>query len=586
LTRNIIYFLFFAISAVAALYGREARCAGEISAGKGSPASSTLAKAQSEFAKGSWETAIPLYKKHLKTSPTDFPSWSQLSAAYYHSGQIPLALSTLKKISGSAPDRSFNFFYQGMCLAVSGSETEAYKYWQYAANWPDEFGARALFEMAASAYRSDDSQRSRQLFLTYLQRFPRGPDAQGAKDTLKAMDEGRKIDPLKSFDRPDRELAMYKYHRWSLFNIPHFWQIEVGGTSTEGNGYEPNSNGNLGKKADSNAGLTVNASFGFGPTRQNHSTSFAGYTYKQNWITETNSIQNWVGNGFSMDNFPLRGDFLERTHQLFGDFRHQFNSNIFIGAYARIEFSRVGSSFFPSADSSSLKVVTSEKDTQLMIPWAGWTWSETSRSMFSLYLRKEIHNESLEHSNKTFDLTGSTGSPTISLNLSHSEDFPSKRIETTFDLFKYEFIFNDFWLDYSRKGLLASADFKLYKGLGGEALIGMYQDDYKLPQFKTGTCKASNSTTSTTSGEDPGRVSCTRSDSGNMFKFTLYYERSTNLLFKASYLTVENSSNLKVYSESKTVMMGSVVWAFPGTKRVARMTYRFADAAFTKDSLQ
>ena len=545
------------------------------------------AAAQAEFVKGSWDTAIPLFKKHLRLFPTDYQAWNQLAASYYHSGQVKLSLETLQRIQHNSPDRSFNFFYQGMCVAVLGSEQNAVKYWEFAANWQDEFGAHATFEIAVSAYRAGDEERAKKWLVTYLQKFPRGPDAQTAKDLIKSSDDGKKIDPVKGFDRPDPDLTVFKYHPWSLFKIPHFWRVQVGYDYGSTTGYEPAGTGTISQRDEVNAAMIVNASIGVGPVRQKNATSFAGYTYKQNWYSEPDAFPLWLQNGLSLDSLPLRGDMMERIHQFFGDVRRQVNDNLWLGAYARLEYSRIGSSFFPSPDDSNLKIVTPENDTQLLIPWVGWTWSQTSRSMFSLYLRKELHNQSPEHSNKTYDITGASGQPAMSFTLSHAQDFPSKKIETTFDLFQYEFIFNDYWLDYSRTGGLVAADYEIYRGIGASALLGFYQDKHKLPHIKTGSCGASPTTDATGSETtDPPHVSCPRTDSGNMMQVTIYYNKTPNLRFDFSYLTVENSSNLKVYSETKSAFRANVIWAFPGTKRVSRMTERFADAAFTKDSEQ
>jgi tetratricopeptide (TPR) repeat protein len=557
---------------------------------KSAPESSQIknngAAAQAEFAKDSWDKAIPLYRKHLRSFPTDYQAWNRLAASYYHSGQVKQALETLQRIQRNSPDRSFNFFYQGMCVAVLGSEQNAVKYWEYAANWQDEYGAHATFEIAVSAYRAGDEERARKWLGTYTQKFPRGPNAQAAKDLIKSLSDGKKIDPVKGFDRPDPEITVYKYHPWSLFKIPHFWQVQVGYDYGSTTGYEPAGTGTIQQRVEVDAALVVNASIGVGPVRNKNATSYAGYTYKQNWYSEPDAFPLWLANGLSLDSFPLRGDMMERAHQFFGDVRRQVGDNLFLGAYARLEYSRTGSSFFPSPDDSNLKIVTPDVDTQLLIPWMGWTWSQTSRSMLSLYLRKELHNQSPEHSNKTFDITGSTGQPAMSFTLSHAVDFPSKKVETNFDLFQYEFIFNDYWLDYSRLGGLASVDYEIYKGIGAAALIGYYQDKYKLPHIKTGSCATSPSTDSPSTTTELPHVTCPRTDSGNMMQLTVYYNKTPNLRFDFSYLMVENSSNIKVYSESKSSFRANVTWAFPGTKRVSRMTERFADAAFTKDSDQ
>jgi tetratricopeptide (TPR) repeat protein len=552
---------------------------------KAQPAQAPYAMAQAEFAKGNWDKAAPLYKKHLRSFPTDFRAWNQLAASYYHSGQVKASLDTLQRIEKQTPDKSFNYFYQGMCIAVLGSEKEATRYWEYAAYWQDEFGAKATYELATSNYRSGDDMKARQWLSTYLQKFPRGPEAQSAKDLLKSLTENKKQDNVAGFDRPDPELTIYKYHPWSLFKLPHFWQVQLGGLNTESTGYEPvraaNGTGALVRPATSDLAMVVNASIGVGPIRQKSATSFAGYTYKQKWLMELPGILSWFDDGLSLDSFPLRGDMLERSHQFFGDMRRQMSANLFLGAYARLEFSRLGSSFFPSPDESSLKVVTPQTDTQLLIPWAGWSWSPTMRSMFSLYLRKEIHNQSPEHSNKTYDLTGATGDPAISLTLTHSMDFPQQRLETTIDIFQYEFIYNDYWLDYTRRGVVIGADYNIYKGIGASAILGYYSDDYKLPHIKTGGCGSD-----APAADDATPGSCPRSDTGTMLQIGLYYNKSANMRIEGSYTMVENSSNLKVYSGGKNTYWLTATWAFPGTKRVSRMTERFADVAFTKDAEQ
>jgi hypothetical protein len=542
-------------------------------------------QAQSEFAKGSWDTAIPLYRKHLKSVPTDYRAWSQLAAAYYHSGQIRLALDTLRRTEKKTPDKSFNFFYQGMCIAVLGAEPTAVRYWEYAAYWRDEFAAKATYELAVYFYNNGDDAKSRHWLTVYMQKFPKGPEVVSVKELLKSLAANKKIDETKGFDRPDPELAAFKYHRWSLFKTPHFWLIRVGATNIETSGYEPvrtgQGSGTLVKPPVNDSALNITASLGIGPIRQKKSTSFAGYTYKQKWLMDMNLISAWFEDGLSMDLFPLRGDMLERSHQFFGDFRRQIGTSLFVGSYGRLEYSRLGSSLLPSPDEAALKVVTAQTDTQLLIPWLGWSWSPTMRSMFSLYLRKEIHNQSPEHSNKTYEFSGSEGSPAFSFTLSHAMDFPEQRLETSIDLFQYEFIYNDYFLDYTRRGLILGADYNIYKGIGANAIIGYYRDSYKLPHIKTGGCGA---TVPQSGDEKPS--SCPRTDTGNMIQIGLYYSKSTNTRFEGSYTMVENSSNLKVYSGTKNTILLNATWAFPGTKRVTRMTERFADAAFTKDSEQ
>jgi hypothetical protein len=578
-------FILFMLAVLGSSYN-DAKSAPESAPVRGASPVTAIAAAQAEFAKGNWSSAITLYRKHLRSIPSDLLAWNQLAAAYYHSGQIKLALETLRRFDKTTPDKSFNYFYQGMCIAILGSDKDAVRFWEYASNWSDEFGARATFELASAAAKDGDLAKTRQWLQTYVQKFPRGPDVNAAKDQLKALNEGKKPDGLKGFDRPDPEATIYKYHPWSLFQFPHFWEINTGFESSESIGYQPgplepgSRYGTIERRSEQDTALLVNASIGVGPIRKDNNSSFAGYTYKQNWLTQPDSLPTWVSEGFSLDLFPIRGDMMQRTHQLFGDYRRQATSQLYMGAYARVSFSRIGSSFFPSPDDSNLRVVTSDVDTSLLIPWIGWSWNQTNRTMFSLYLRKEIHNQSPEHSNKTYDFASSSDMPAISLGFSHGLEFPSKRLQMSFDLYQYEFVFNDFWLDYTRRAALAAAEYTIYRGLGATMTLGYYQDSYKLPYIKTGSCSGS------LDSENPVPVACLRADTGTLLNLNVYYEKSQNLRFDVSYQMVENSSDQKVYSESKNTIAAGVVWAFPGTRRVAKMTKRFADVAFTKDSEQ
>jgi outer membrane protein assembly factor BamA len=158
----------------------------------------------------------------------------------------------------------------------------------------------------------------------------------------------------------------------------------------------------------------------------------------------------------------------------------------------------------------------------------------------------------------------------------------NKNLNLNIDLFQYEFIFNDYWLDNSRTGGLLGVNYAMFKGLGASLVLGMYQDKYKLPHVRTENC--SNAPPTNPNSDDNVRVYCVRRDAGQMAQVTVYYDKSTNLRFQFQALMVENKSNRKVFSNSEVAYSGGVSWSFPGTVRVSRMTERFADAAFTKDT--
>lgn len=541
-----------------------------------------LQSAKDEFAKGNYDKALDAYKKYLRIFPSDYSAWGRLGATYYHTGQPRKAQKTLQRIEQLSPEKSFVYYYQGLCFSLLGMESAAQKYWDYAGWFPDEFGAKATIELAVSTYKAKEDGKAKFLAGNYLQRFPQGAHRPLASAILKSTESGQpRLEDPKVDERPDPDATIYKYNSWSLFPTPHFWYVRLGGVNTVTSGFEPDENEGLVNRENEDTAFLVDVSLGLGPVRQKFATAFAGYAYRQRWNMDTESIAAWTSDPFNLELFPLRGDLLERTHQLFGDVRRQFGDQFYAGLYSRLDFSRVGSSFFPSPDDSALKTVVSLTDTQLFIPWVGWSWNSENRTQFYLYFKKEIHNNSSDHSNKTWDFTDEQA---VSYGLSHAVDLPLWKLSGAAEIFQHEFIFNDYWLDYTRKGALVTFDYNIWRNLSSFVLFGMYEDDYKLQRIKQRDCNTNGLTSESASN---GVVNyCKRSDSGTLMQGGLYWNYSANLRFTGSYQMVENSSGMKEYSETINSIKMDVTWAFPGVKRVSRMTERFADPAFARDTEQ
>jgi hypothetical protein len=545
-----------------------------------------LEQAKASFAVAQYDKAIDSYKRYLSTFPQDYLVWGQLGAAYYHAGQPRTAQRMLQRVERLSPDRSYVYYYQGLCFSVLGLEATAQKYWEYAGWFSDEYGARSTAELIASTYKMREDGKARFLAQSYLQRFPSGAHRQLAMNILKSFESGKRIEDIKVSERPDPDLTVYKYSPYSLFHKPHFWIVQMGLANSTMSGYEPTFREGLLTRESDETSLIVNASLGIGPIRQELATAFAGYAYKQRWYMDSTTLSDWMSNPFDLEIFPLRGDQLARTHQLFGDVRRKLNERLFLGFYSRLEFSRIGTSFFPSSNDDDLKIVLSLKDTQLNIPWVGFSWNESFRTMFYLYLRKEIHNNSPDHSNKTYDFTGASGDQAVSLGITNAFDLPSWRLSGSFDLFQYESIFNDYWLDYTRQGLLINLDYNVWKRLNAFLNAGTYRDNYKLPRIKQGDCSTvSERIIDGLEGLNPVS-NCDRSDSGTLMQLGIYWNQTANLRFSGSYQMVESSSEMKEYSETINTIRLDATWAFPGVKRVTRMAERFVDSAFARDDEQ
>jgi tetratricopeptide (TPR) repeat protein len=541
-------------------------------------------QARSELAKQNYENAADLLRKHLRTARRDTSAWTLLGVTYYQMGLPRRAVEVLRRVEKHTALRSQNYLYQGLSFQLVGATDVAIRYFQYTATFNDEFGSRAAWELIVHYYNAEDLNLTRYWSTYYLQRFPTGPRKQNVQEVLKSLG-GKKL-TLDTGTKPDLELSLFKYHPLSLFKKPHFWMIQGSVLNQMTSNYHPveKPRGGVEPGESSNYGVNANAAIGAGPIREGSLSAWGGYMYRQNWITDPPLVEYWLTNPTDIQGFPLRGDALERKHQLFGDLRKQFGSNLMIGLYGRLEFLRIGSSYFPSPDDDELKVSFTKSESTLVIPWIGASFYENMRTIAYLYLQKEINSQSPEHSNMSYDFTGRSGDRAFSFGVTHAMEFPSVDLDLAIDIFQYEYIFNDFWLDRTRKGALITGSIRLWYKLYANAVLGYYEDDYKLARYKIQKCDGAVEGEETSSEGAP--LLCPRQDTGTLMLAGLYWNQSPHLRFSASYLMVENKAEALEYNESSQTIKLDVTWAFPSVRRVTRFVERYADLAFTKDNDQ
>ena len=545
--------------------------------------SSVLGQAQAEFAKQNYDEAVNLYRKHLRAYKTDYNAWNQLAASYYHTGLPRRALRYLKQVEKKTTDRSYNFYYQGLCYQALETFDQARAYLQSASQVTDEYGSRAIFELASIEYNERNREKSAYWLNIYLSRFPNGVYKMQSTQMLQSLASGMWIPNVRGVEKPDMEKALYRYNKLSLINYPHYWLIEAGTTYNISDGWEPKGGGGLSPRATEQLGIIANAGVGVGPWREGPMTAWGGYSYRQQWFTDRERLDTWTDEITDFKYFPFRADLLERRHQFYGDFRRQILDQYFVGVFSRMEFARIGSNYFPTPDDNELKTVLRISDTTLFIPWVGATYYRDFRTLFYLFFRKEINSDSPELSNKTFIFDGKE--PAFSMGISHDMPFPEYDLNVDVELFQYEFVYNDYWLDYTRRGLITSGEFQFLPRWFGTLFLGYYSDVYQIPRKKLINC-SSNKATEDQKNEPTASepINCPRTDTGLLYQGGVYWNYTQFTRISANYLVVENSnSTQKEFSEKRQRLEASVTWAFPSVKRVDRFVNRFADSAFTKE---
>ena len=536
----------------------------------------------SHFQARRYEEAIEALRKYLRKYPRDLGMWNLLGVAYYHTGQPRKGLRYLKHVEKKTTEKSYNYYYQGLCFIASDQPNQAREYFAFiASHYQDEYAGRSTFELAVLEYKLRNAPRANYWLTRYLQLYPNGIYTGLATTMIQSLRDFRWLEGVEGASAPNQEEALFKYNKLSLGPKPHYWFLQAGGFFSERSTYQPSQKG-LELKTNTPMALQIIGGIGIGPTKLGNVTSYAGYTYRQDWNTDNDRLGEYFGDPMDLQYIPFRSDLLERTHQFYADLRRQIHPLIFVGLFTRLDVKRAGSSLLPSVDNDSLNRVTNISSTQLMIPWIGYSYHPNIRSLLYFYWRKELNDSTPEVSNKTYELGLNGQEPIISLGLTNEWDLPDYQVNLGLDVFQYEFIFNDPWLDYTRLGFIANAQHEFLPRWYVQGIFGYYQDSYQIPRIRTGACD-SNKSVSLNSNTPP--VVCQRQDTGLMLSGTLYWNYTQFHRFSFQVEQVQNQNpTQKEFVSTKRSFKGSFSMAFPSVKRTIRYVDRFADSAFTKEN--
>jgi len=534
--------------------------------------------------------AIPSLTKRLQKNRFDFVSWHRLGVAYYQSGYPAKAIQPLLYSAGKIRESSLNSLYLGLAYEATGKNSSA-RYWlTRAAGYADESASKALFELASLEYRTRNAERAITFFKSYTQRFPAGAYRAPADKLLAAAQAGRYSDPAPGIEKPDLERLHYRNNPRSLFDYPHFWFVQTGFMYLMSDYKDPTGYSDgpaLEAKSDNEYGLTANAGVGVGPWREGTRTASGGYLYRQTYYTTDTRLQQFLDDPFNTRYFPFRFDLLKRRHTLFGDFRGKLTDRFDGGVFGRYEIAKIGSEFFSGEEEGDLRSSLNINDTSILIPWISSSFSEKSRTTAYMYLRKEINLETPDLSNKTYDLLGGSGSPAFSVGASHSQSLMDNQLNLSAEIFHYDFIFNDYWMDFSRLGAFAEADFRINSSFSLNGLAGFYQDHYSLGRARlNGRCNTSSVASPGSTTTTPAAPTlCMRNDSGIVVQGGIRWNIKDDTQVSTSALYVANdNSTMQEFAFDQIKFQIAVTRAFPNVQRVERLSERFADYVFFKEA--
>lgn len=532
-----------------------------------------------------YSTAIKYYRKYLRAYPRDYDTWNLLGACYFHVGSPQKALTYLKKIRERVSQRSMNLYYIGVSYSSLENYRGALQYLSMAARGNDDFAARAVFELAVIEYRQRRADHARYWINQYLSRFPAGMHRNTLVHMSSNLERGEYVDDIEGSAQENLESSLYRYSQLSLVPRPHYWFIEGGYQWEIGSVRNPAAgpDGSPAVKTEpyERHELIANAGIGLGPIESGNSTAFLGYHYLQNWKADNERMATFLDDPTDIQYIPFRPDLMERRHQFFGDFKKTFGNNITMGFLGMHEIKRVGSAYFPGPEQEELKRTLNVSSTTTLVPWIGASYYRNFESIFYLFLRKELNEETPEYSYKTFSFLDDKEDKLLSFGGTQKMAFPTIATTLRFDFFYYDLIFNDFWLDYTRTGGQINGEYRFYKKLSIGGDLAYYQDAYALKTIHSGSC-GYTSQANQVSGAD--LAFCNRVDTGLLYKAGLYWDPTQAERWSAEYLTLTNSNpEQKVYDFTKSRVLVKYTYAFPTFRRIKPFLNRFGDLELNKE---
>jgi hypothetical protein len=536
--------------------------------------------AQEEFVKGNYDLSIKNYQLHLKKNRKDFDVWNELAASFYHTGVPDKALGILKKVATRTTQKSYNNYYQGLCYQALENIKLARIHFTRGAAYNDEYASRSIFELATIEYNKGNGRNAQYWLYQYRTRFPQGVYIILVGNMEKSLQTGILLKGISGNKKPDMEQALYKYNRLSLSETPHFWYFQLGFEAREGLQADPAPDQKSGIKNQEfgEQELVINTGIGVGPIRSKNATTYVGYNYKQNWITNFDRIQVYMDDPGDFSYFPFRPDLLERRHQFFADFGLNLPKQTFIGIYGEQEFKRIGSELFKGPDDfEGGSKVQNVSRTVTLIPRAGINYLQNFQTLVFIFMRKELNEEAPEFSNKTYSLFNKE--TVLSYGLSHRMGFDEIGLNINLDIFRFDFIYNDQWLDYTRTGFIFAMEYEFISNFKVGVSGTYYSDLYQVAPLKQNSCTFTQASGNNAAATEPQR--CQRVDTGTIYSAGLQWNYSTFQNFSLKYIMSENKNpDQAVYNRTEATYYFMYTLAFPGTDRVFRLINKFSEKGF------
>lgn len=535
-----------------------------------------------ELASENYTEALKFYKSHLKSNPKDIGAKVLMGVAYLYSGEPNRALVIFKSTETTSPSKALNFFHQALAQHMLGDRTEADKAFVQAARYQSKYGDWSIYELAVRTYNDKDGVKAKYWADLYTQRYPSGKFIAYAKAMLNDLRVEKFNSDYPTFEKPNLADSTMKFHPYSLSStLPHFWYWLYGYHYVSGTKNDPTSDQKapLKQVGYSSHALMMHFGAGLGPMVKKNSTTYTGYLYRQNWLTDDERISDYFKGGDAVEYLtylPFRADLLERQHQFFVNTAIDFNSFLQFKINASQRFTFMGARLIPGPEGDGVDQNASMTTQSSFITPALRIFSDELGGELYLNLNKTINKETKDFSNQTYSLASSTPVLSGGLRADYTPKSLNRNLSVNAHLIMHDFIFNDYFNDYSRQGLILGASYSITPSISILGELGVLKDDFKLSIPKQS--KSCSGATADQTIENP--LKCKRQTNITTARFgaSWRYSRFSDLFVDLAYVDIQ-SPNYKADTKNEIGLLFGGSFSFPEAGVALKMEKDIFDTA-------
>jgi hypothetical protein len=329
--------------------------------------------------------------------------------------------------------------------------------------------------------------------------------------------------------------------------------------------------------SESHYSLLLKGIVGWGPVRTKHFLFNIHYKYNQNWGTDYLQVDRFFArwfDTFKTEDFLFPTKSLLRSHEIAWDMRGLWNP-FQAGLFSRLNFGRVGSSFFGEPLEEVETVVVSEN----FVPYVSYKYDRFYRAQLSSPFRTEINREDPRLSNTTYSFSSKGRGRIFSLKLSNAGFIEPIESLVYLDLSHQQLKYASIQNDRVRNGASASVDFPVAFGIRVVPKLGYFKDEYLVnrPRIPGYTKKKATELINTKA------IEVARNDTFLTLGLSVNWSIDDNSKLDLTLSRESNTSTLSEFNITRNELVLGYTYSWPTQSTVSKRVDRFTESPYAEE---